>query len=327
LLVKVGDLGEKELVKRILSILAECEGVALPFGDDAAAVHLEKGILVFNCDMLVARTDVPPGMTWRQVGWKTVVMNVSDLAAKGAKPIGGMYAFGFPRNFKVRDVLEVVEGIVEASKAYGACYLGGDVNEADEVVISGAVIGLARRVISREGAKLGDIVATTGLFGMTAVGLKVLLSGLGRNGVRKCVEAVYNPKARVNEGVVLAEGGYVSSSIDSSDGLAASLHELSNASNVGFAIEHVPIHPEVSSFAEENRLDPYELAFYGGEEYELVVTVPNDKWVKAVDAVRKVGGNLYEMGRVIEEKKVIFKHPEKGWVNIPQKGYEHFFKG
>ncbi|MEM2046506.1 MAG: AIR synthase-related protein, partial [Candidatus Jordarchaeales archaeon] len=102
------------------------------------------------------------------------------------------------------------------------------------------------------------------------------------------------------------------------------LHELAKASKVGFAIDNVPIPPEVLVFAQRNGLDPYELALYGGEEYELVATIPEAKWEDAVKAVEKVGGSLHRIGRVIQENEVKFKHPEEGWVKISWKGYEHF---
>jgi len=322
--LELSDLGERKLIERLLCFVDDSYSSSSS-GEDAVAVQLGEVTLVFSSDMLVARTDVPPGMTWRQVGWKVVAMNLSDLAAKGAEPIGGLYAFGLPKWFKVDDALEIASGIREASNIYGARYFGGDVNESGEVVVSGAVLGVTERFIPRSGAKLGDVVTVTGPFGLTAAGLKILLEGLeAGSGRDRCLKSVYQPEPRIREGVVLAKEGYASSCIDSSDGLAVSLHELAKASNVGFAIDNVPIPPEVLLFAQKNGLDPYELAFYGGEEYELVVTMPEVKWGDAAKAVEKVGGSLHKIGRVIQEKEVKFKHPEEGWVKISCRGYEHF---
>lgn len=319
--MELSGLGERKLVERLLGFVDDWRSS----GEDAAAIQLGDITLVFSSDMLVARTDVPPGMTWKQVGWKVVAMNLSDIAAKGAEPIGGLYAFGLPRWFKVDDALEIASGIKEASNFYGARYLGGDVNESDEVVVSGSVLGVAERFIPRGGAKSGEVVAVTGPFGLTTAGLKILLEGLESGSEKdRCLKSVYQPEPRVREGVILAKGGYASSCIDSSDGLAASLHELAKASKVGFAIDNVPIPSEVLVFAQKNGLDPYELAFYGGEEYELVATIPEAKWEDAVKAVEKVGGSLHRIGRVIQENEIKFKHPEEGWVKISWKGYEHF---
>lgn len=319
--MELSGLGERKLVERLLTFVDDERSS----GEDAAVIQLGGMTLVFSSDMLVARTDVPPGMTWRQVGWKVVAMNLSDLAAKGAEPIGGLYAFGLPRWFKVNDALEIASGIKEASNFYGARYLGGDVNESDEVVVSGAVLGVAEKFIPRNGAKPGEVVAVTGPFGLTAAGLKILLEGLeaGDEG-KRCLKAVYQPEPKVKEGVTLAKGGYASSCIDSSDGLAVSLHELARASKVGFSIDNVPVPPEVLLFAQRNGLDPYELAFYGGEEYELVVTIPEAKWDEAVKAIEKVGGSLHRIGRVTSKNEIVFKHPEKGWIKVDWRGYEHF---
>ncbi|MBS7288581.1 MAG: thiamine-phosphate kinase [Candidatus Freyarchaeota archaeon] len=321
--MELDDVGERRLVESLLSFIDDLYG--FPLGDDAATIQLCGVTLVFSSDMLVARTDVPPGMTWEQVGWKAVVMNLSDIAAKGAEPIGGLYAFGLPKWFKLDDALKIAAGIKKASKLYGARYLGGDVNESDEVVVSGAVLGVTERFVPRKGAKPGEIVAVTGSFGLTAAGLKILLEGLEAGDERDlCLKAVYCPEPRIKEGVILAKEGYASTSIDSSDGLAASLHELAKASNVGFAIDAIPIPREVLLFAQRNGLDPYELALYGGEEYELVVTIPEEKWEDAIKAVEKVGGTLHRIGRVVGDKEVLFKHPEKGWVKVSWRGYEHF---
>ena len=105
------------------------------------------------------------------------------------------------------------------------------------------------------------------------------------------------PKAQLAEGLALAESGAVSASMDSSDGLAWSLHELGRLSNVGFCLNNVPVAPEAAEFAELNGLDASELALYGGEEYELVLTVKPDKVGIAKAAVEAVGGQLIQIGK------------------------------
>ena len=119
------------------------------------------------------------------------------------------------------------------------------------------------------------------------------------------VDAVFMPKARLAEGLALGGCGVVSASMDSSDGLAWTLHELARLSNVGFELDKVPVAPEVKRFAELNSLDASELALYGGEEYELVVTVKPEKWDDAVAAVEAVGGKLLPIGKVTEEKQIL----------------------
>jgi thiamine-monophosphate kinase len=133
------------------------------------------------------------------------------------------------------------------------------------------------------------------------------------------------PKARLKEGLALNATGAVTSAIDSSDGLAWSLHELSKASGVGFLIENVPIAHEAVKFAEINGLDPLELSFYGGEEYELVLTIKPSLWVKAEKAIKSVGGNLIRIGRTTAERQMILEVEGKRRV-IEPRGWEHFRK-
>jgi thiamine-monophosphate kinase len=141
----------------------------------------------------------------------------------------------------------------------------------------------------------------------------------------KLVESVYWPKARLREGLALAKTGVVTSSIDSSDGLAICLHELKKNSVIGLDVTNVPIAPEVRKFAEIHGLDPEALALYGGEEYELVLTVKPEGWRNAVKAVEEVGGNLIAIGNVVDGTEVTQR---KGNVvePIPLRGWEHFKK-
>jgi thiamine-monophosphate kinase len=141
---------------------------------------------------------------------------------------------------------------------------------------------------------------------------------------RRLVAAVCEPRARVFEGVALGKSGCLSSSIDSSDGLAWAMHELARSSKVGFRVEDIPIPREVLRFADENRLDPLDLALYGGEEYELVVTVKHGLWDEAQKAIKQAGGILYKIGEATRERQVTLK-TEGGRVRkIEPKGYEHF---
>jgi len=177
----------------------------------------------------------------------------------------------------------------------------------------------------RSDAKPGDIVAVTGLLGKTSSGLKILLEGLAAPPKlrEELVRAVYVPHARLKEGLALARTQAVTASIDSSDGLAWSLHELSVASNVGFLIDNLPVASEAKQFAKIHRLDPAELSLYGGEEYELLVTIKPRLWEKVEKAVEHVGGSLIKIGVVTKEKNLLLKAEGKT-VPIEARGWEHF---
>ncbi|RLE51944.1 MAG: thiamine-phosphate kinase [Candidatus Methanomethylicota archaeon] len=324
--MKIRDVGEWKLIETIFEEIRRYEFMPLPYGDDASALHVrEQKIVVINSDMLVASTDVPPGMTFRQVGRKATVMCISDLAAKGAKPLALLFALGLKAEMKLDDFKELIRGLDEGAKEYGAYIIGGDVNEACDLIISGTAIGVADHVISRGGAKEGDIVAVTGKFGNTAAGLKILLEGIDAPSPlkEKILKAVYTPKAQVKEGIALAQSTAVTASIDSSDGLAISLHEIASRSKVGFEIKTLPISEEAAEFARIHNIDPFELVFYGGEEYHLVVTIKKELFSRARKVVESVGGQLIPIGEVVKGDKVIFKKDDIERV-IEKRGWEHF---
>lgn len=131
------------------------------------------------------------------------------------------------------------------------------------------------------------------------------------------------PKARLKEGIALSKTQAVTASIDSSDGLVWSLSEIARASNVGFIIDHVPIAEEAEEFAKKHNLNPTELALYGGEEYELVLTVKPTRWEEAEKAVKQVNGELIKIGTVTKEQKIVLKTREKK-IQLEPRGWEHF---
>jgi thiamine-monophosphate kinase len=323
-----GELGERKIIEIIIEKLEKMPGMILPFGDDASAVEIGGGnVAVIKTDMLVGKVDVPPGMTPWQAARKAVIMNVSDLAAKGAKPIAVLVSLGLPSDYKTNNIEQIGLGLNAGAREYGAYVIGGDTSEASDLTISCMMFGVARKkeLILRSGAKPGDILAVTNWFGKTAAGLKIILEGLRvpEQLEKELTQSVFMPKARLNEGISLANSQTATAAIDSSDGLALCLHELSKRSNVGFVLDTVPIAPEVKQFAELFQLDANELALYGGEEYELVVTIKPGKWQKARAAVKKAGGELIKIGYATDERQIILK-TERGEISIDARGWEHF---
>lgn len=324
------EVGERTLIELMLRWITPMPGMPLPFWDDAMAVDLGDGrAVVLNTDMLVWETDVPRGMTPYQAARKAVVMNFSDLGAKGVQPQGFMVSLGIPRDLEIEAVEEMARGFEAGAHEYGGYVIGGDTNEASDIIISGAALGIARKdtLIKREGAKPGDILATTGPFGLTAAAFKILLEGMeAPEDLRETLtQSVYLPEARIREGVALAESGALTSSIDSSDGLSVSLHDLSRSSGVGFRVEALPIPPEVEVYAEHHELDPSDLALFGGEEYELVFTVTEERLEDARKALAAVSCDLLELGVATHETGIVAV--KNGVVSpIEKRGWEHFVR-
>jgi len=299
----------------------------IPLGDDVSAVSIGGGrVAVVKCDMLVGKTDVPRGMTFWQAGRKTAVMSISDLASKGVRPIGLMCSVGIPRDLRREEIKQIASGFNAGAREYGAYVIGGDTNEASDIIIDSIAMGIGRRrqLMTRAGARPGDIVAVTGSFGSSAAGLKMILD---RKRVPeeigwRLAKAVYLPEARLKEGMALAKAGAVTSSIDSSDGLVWSLHEIGRMSGVGFRLDTVPISMEARKFAQRTGTDLYELALYGGEEYELVVTIKREGFSRARRAMR----HLIPIGQVIAAKDKILLRRGLSYVRLSPKGWEHFVR-
>jgi len=175
----------------------------IPFGDDVSAVEIQGGgkLAILKTDMLIGKTDVPHGMSLLQAARKAVVMNISDLAAKGVTPIALLVSIGVPNNLSKKDVEQIGTGLNSGAREYGAYILGGDTSEASDLVISCAVFGIGEKkcIMLRSGAEPDDIVAVTGFFGKTASGLEILLQNLSvPSGTRKAlVNSVLMPHARL----------------------------------------------------------------------------------------------------------------------------------
>jgi thiamine-monophosphate kinase len=327
-LASAEKLGERKIIEIIHSHLDPMPKTAVPFGDDVSACEIPGGnVVVLKTDMLVDRTDVPKGMNLWQAARKAVVMNVSDFAAKGVKPIAMLVSLGIPRSLRQSDIEHIGAGLNAGAREYGAYIIGGDTGEASDLVITLSVFGMTRKgkLMLRSGAKPGDLLAVTGPFGKPPAGLRILVDSLeaSKEVKKTLVESVLMPHARLEEGLALCQTGAVSAAIDSSDGLAWSLHEIARASNVGVSVSSLPVANEATRFAMSNKLDPSALALYGGEEYELVLTVKPRLWIKAEKAAEKVGGKLLRIGKTTAEKNVLLETGRKHVLIVP-KGYEHF---
>lgn len=294
-------------------------------GDDVALVppgEAGEGV-VLKCDMLVAKTDVPPGMTWRMASRKAVAMCVSDFAAKGVRPRVFLVSVGLPSGTPKARVVELASGLLDGSREWGVMLVGGDTGEAADLIIDCMMVGFAERIVPREGAAPGEYVVTTGPFGQTTAGLRILMDGAkAEPGFKKmAVSSVCYPKPRLEVGLGLS--GQLSSSIDSSDGLSISLHTICEMSGVGIRLNELPYADGLEEFAALNSYSAEELALYGGEEYEIVGTVRKDRIREAKRRARSAGGDLLVIGETVPSaalRGVVLPDGRKmrrdGWVHF-----------
>ena len=322
----LSSLGEVQIIQIMERAFGESSITVVGFGDDVSAVRLSAGkIAVLKTDMFVGSTDLPPGMTFRQAAWKAVVANVSDLAAKGVRPMAGLVALGLPRSLNKSDIEEIARGLSQAARSYGFPLIGGDTNESEDLTISIALfaVTVSRRLMLRAGAKIHDVVAVTGEFGSTSAGLQSVLKFRvpQRKLAHSLYDAVYRPRARLDLGLRLAASQAVTSSIDSSDGLAWSLHQLSKLSRVGILLDDIPISKAARAFALKHSLRANDLALYGGEEYELVVTISPGNFSRACRAAK---GNLRKIGCITDKFSGVRMRVNGSVVTVKNKGWEHF---
>jgi thiamine-monophosphate kinase len=292
--------------------------------EDLELLAMANRNFVVKSDMLVQSTDVAAGMKLHQVARKSMVSCVSDFACKGIKPRYATISLAIPQGFTRKMINELADGFAMASKEFDVKIVGGDVNKGKEIVIDVSMFGVgASKIIPRGGAKNGDVIITSGPFGYSSSGLKIILGNLKADPkfVKKCKKSVFLPTPRLEFGLRAAR--YFSSSMDSSDGLSITLNDMSRLSKKRFVITTIPTEKDVEAFAEKKRMNLMNLVFCGGEEYEIVATVPAKK-IRAVKRLAKgLDVPLFEIGRVANGKNVVLRDGKRetllkrcGWVHL-----------
>ncbi|MFW9793355.1 MAG: thiamine-phosphate kinase [Candidatus Thorarchaeota archaeon] len=326
--MKTGEMGEREFLSKISNFVDTPKGAVLGFDDDASDIPIsKKNNLVINVDTFVCKTDWLPGMTPAQVGRKTAVMALSDLAAKGVKPLATMLSLCVPNDFDVEDASELIRGFSNYGLKEGIPYLGGDLGMCEDVVLTGVALGTAspERIVSRGGAKEGDVVVVTGNFGLTSVAFEILIGGKQANSDlhQDALAAAYRPKIHSDFVASLAEVGAVSASMDSSDGLGITLHTIAKLSNCGIIVDILPVSNEVKAFCRDNKLGILRTVMQGGEEFLLVLTIPAEKYDMAQDIAKKQNVLLKKIGHVTTGDEVVWES-EEDILPIPITGYDNF---
>lgn len=303
--LKVADIGEKELVKYIIANSKEITA------DDTAVTQFSSTNLISTCDMLIQSRHFPDNMSYFDMGFKAVTVNVSDLAAMGAEPLGFLLAIAIPKDLELDSFKEIIDGVLSACDYYSIPLIGGDTNEASEIIISGTALGLCDEPLMMDNYSIGDVVAVTGDIGLAALGFE--LEDFNNIYVKKALK----PLARINEGITLKNSG-ATSATDITDGLASELYQIKKDS-FGFMIyeELLNISDEYKQYCKNLGLNYLDLIFHVGEDFELLFTIPKDK-LKNLDIDYRVIGEV--TGSDVVELTL-----ENGFVEkIKNKGYEHY---
>jgi thiamine-monophosphate kinase len=317
--MKLSELGEREIIKIFQKNLDKCEKMTVDLGDDASAYSLDEDhCLIVSTDIVSQREHIPREMSPRQIGMYVANINLSDLAAMGARPIGMTFSFGLPSDLREGFIVELAKGINQACREHDICVLGGDTKEMEEIVISGTALGTARKnyILTRSGAKVGDIICVTGNIGSAAAGFYCITNNIR---IEKFIKAALEPKARIEEGMVLAE--FASSCIDISDGLAFSLHEIARASGVGFVVyeDKIPHDKEIKEVSDKSNVSEREILFHKGGDYELLFTAPPNK----IDNLERLATKATIIGKITDKGTKMVEANGKE-CELEPRGYESF---
>ena len=322
----VVDMGELGVIRSFKKMWHPKKPILQEY-DDAWAFKIGETFVTISTDMLVERTDVPPGMTYELAARKAVVMSSSDIASKGHAPVYHLASVGLRSDTTSREVSQIVEGIKKGISECGGELIAGDTNEAGELTLSMTAMGMSKnRPIPRTLGREGDIVATTGKFGGPPAGLLILMGrARGPNrGRKELLQSALRPVAQVRPGVSLSAAGVLSGSTDSSDGLSASLHNMANNSGRGVILEHVPYADHLREFAAVNELDPLDLALNGGEEYHLVLSIKKHTWNRALEVAHENQFELHRVGRVVPNRGLWILDTNGRERAVPRGGWLHF---
>ena len=309
---------------KIIKIFQQSFGKKSKFvPEDVEVIRIGKAYFVTKSDMLVQSTDVPAGMKIDEIARKSMVACISDFSAKGVKPLYATVSLAIPRGFSQSKIKRLASGFMKSSREFGVKIIGGDTNEGKEIVIEVSMFGIAKKITSRKGAKIGDIIITSGPFGYTSSGLKIILNHCKADPrfTKKSKKQVFLPIPRLKFGLAIAR--YLSSSMDSSDGLSTTLNEMSRQSYKRFVITKLPSHQDIEKFAKENRIRFTDLVFNGGEEYEIVATVSPKNLPKIRKIARRLKIPLFEIGHITKGKNVFYQQENK-ITTVQDKGWLHF---
>ena len=277
-------------------------GAVSAAGDDCAVV----GECVLTTDMLHETTDFPAGTTRYTAGWRAVGASLSDVAAMGARAHAALAVYAAPK-LDETELTQFVNGARDVCELVGAEYVGGDLDSHGEFTVTSTALGRAKSPVYRSEATVGEAVCVTGTLGRSGAALRLFEAGDTER-----ANNLFRFVPRVAAGRTLAP--HAGAMMDVSDGLARSLHQLAAASDCGFGVETpLPIDDTVREVAADER-EQRELSAFFGEDFELLVTVPEE----ILETVREASPvSVTRIGTVVEGGVTLDGAP------LEDRGYTH----
>lgn len=290
--------------------------VIMGIGDDAAVLRSPReGLLLATTDMLVeGQHFTPETMPLQAVGFKALAVNLSDIAAMGGVPCHALVTVALPRHYRREPVQRLFSGIKSLARAEGVNVVGGDtVVSPGPLLVSITLLGQveAERVTLRSQARVGDAIMVTGSLGGSRAGLQYLLHPgleLEERDAGEVMQKHQYPRPRLEEARRLGEAVTLGAVNDISDGLAKDLREICRASQVGARIEagRLPVSSATRQVAAGLQENPLDYALYGGEDFELVLTVRPEMTPRLLRCARRRGFPLAPVGEIVPAKEGIY---------------------
>ena len=337
----VKDIGEFELIDRLANIIAEPNAQRIAdidargfrmlrsIGDDAAAWHAPAGVSVFTTDTMVEGVHFNLRYTgWRDLGWKALATNISDIAAMGCVPTYATVTLGLRPDLPIDGLKALYRGMMDITARCGGAVIGGDIVKSPAFFVSVALEGVASKdnahaLMLRDRAQVGDSIAVTGTLGASAAGLQLLTEGADAAGLASYAflkDAHNRPMPRVSEGEALARLG-VRCAMDISDGLIDDLGKLCRASEVGANIHapQVPVDDRLKGTFPASWLS---LALGGGEDYELLFVASAEVMESAA---RTLDTSVTVIGEIVPAGQGVTALDADGnALDVGSGGWDHF---
>jgi thiamine-monophosphate kinase len=329
--MKLSQLGEFGLVRRIQRMLPSSRGVRIGIGDDAAWVENPSGTSLLTADLLIE--GVHFDLKWTsffELGYKSLAVNLSDIAAMGGVPAYAILSLGLPADLDSREVDEFYRGVMAITRSHGVTVAGGDTNSSKSLIVSVCVVGHAHhRPIRRSGAAVGDDIYVTGTLGDSALALSLLRHPSDRRrrkDVAELIERHCRPTPRVTAGALLAKHRLATAMIDISDGLVQDLAHLCQASGTGAVIraDDLPLSAAYRALAGKAGTRH---ALSGGEDYELLFCARKKHRARVEKLHGPAGVRITRIGSCVEARRgIVVMDSSNNPVATARQGHDHFQK-
>jgi thiamine-monophosphate kinase len=330
-LKRIGEFGLIEEIKKWVSF--KDRNVILGIGDDAAAIEIGESILLLTTDILAE--DVHFKLKWTSpfnIGYKSLAINISDIAAMGGIPLYCVVCLGIDKSFELNFVKEIYKGLKKIANEFKIKIIGGDSINSKKIFINISLIGAVEKenLITRNKASAGDLILVTGKLGDSSSGLYLLnkkkISKIISKEGEILIKKHHLPFPRLKEARILANSKIVNSMIDLSDGLSGDLKKICKASKVGAKIyrERIPISSECKKISKFYKKDPLEFALYGGEDYELLFTIPHKNMNILQELATENNLEISIIGEITENEDIKIIDSKGKEKLILDKSYNHF---